>query len=196
MPSPGSAARSHRPTLMLPAPPLTVTDLDELALDPRFELIDGMFVIRPWPTPLETRVTKRLVRLLVEATPSDMRVHTRDVSVRIEPRSEVVPDIIVAAAGDDDRPQRITSLPLLIVEVAEVGNRRYDRTLKFDLYRDHGVPSCWLVDPDGPRIDAYRLVDGAYVPAGSATGDEELTVTSPVACTIVPASLVDPPRPG
>ncbi|KLL12310.1 MULTISPECIES: Uma2 family endonuclease [Protofrankia] len=195
MPSPGPATRSLRPVLTLPAPPLTVTDLDELALDPRFELVDGMFVVRPWPTPLETRVTKRLVRLLVEATPADMRVHTRDVSVRIEPRSEVVPDIVVAAAGDDDRPQRITGLPLLVVEVAEAGNRRYDRTLKFDLYRDHGVPDYWLVDPDGPRIDAYRLVDGAYVPAASATGDEELTVITPVPCTIIPATLVDPPNP-
>ncbi|WP_239348268.1 Uma2 family endonuclease [Frankia sp. CiP3] len=188
--------RSHRPTMVLPAPPLTVADLDELGLeDPRFELIDGMCLIRAWPTPLETRVTKRLVRLLIEATPSHMRVHTRGVSLRVEPRSEIVPDIIVAAAADDDRPRRITDLPLLVVEVAEINNRRYDQTLKFDVYRDRGVPSYWLVDPGSPSIDAYDLVSGAYVRAGSAVGSQELTVTSPVACTIIPASLIDPPQP-
>ncbi|WP_322767670.1 Uma2 family endonuclease [Frankia sp. Cr1] len=193
---PGSAPRSRRPTMVLPTPPLTVADLDEFGLeDPRFDLIDGMCLVRAWPTPLETRVTKRLVRLLVEVTPAHMRVHTRGVSLRIEPRSEIVPDIIVAAAGDDDRPRRITDLPLLVVEVAELSNRRYDRTLKFDVYRDRGVPSCWLVDPDTPAIDAYDLVNGAYVQVGSATGQQELSVTSPVACTIIPATLIDPPHP-
>jgi Uma2 family endonuclease len=193
---PGSAPRPRRPTLLLPAPPLTVADLDELGLeDPRFDLIDGMCLVRAWPTPLETRVTKRLVRLLVEATPPHMRVHTRGVSLRFKPRSEIVPDIIVAAAGGGDRPRRITDLPLLVVEVAERSNQRYDRTLKFDVYRDHGVPSCWLVDPDTPSIDAYDLVDGRYVRIGSAAGTEELRVTSPVGCTIVPATLIDPPHP-
>ncbi len=193
---PGSATRSRRPTLVLPAPPLTVTDLDELDLDdPRFELIDGMCVIRPWPTPLEARVTKRLVRLLVEATHADVRVHTRDVALRINTRNEIVPDIVVAAADGGDRPRRLTDPPLLVVEVAELSNQRYDRTLKFDVYREGGVPHCWLVDADTPGVEAYELIDDAYVRTGSAVRSQELVITRPVSATIVPANLIDPPAP-
>ncbi|MGF7237913.1 MAG: Uma2 family endonuclease, partial [Frankia sp.] len=67
---PSTPTPSRRPTVTLPTPPLTVADLDEIGLDdPRLELVDGMWIVRPWPTPLRTRVTQRLSRLLAAAAP-------------------------------------------------------------------------------------------------------------------------------
>lgn len=218
-----TAPASLRPTLTLPAPPLTVADLDEIGLDdPRLELVDGMWVVRPWPTPLRTRVTQRLSRLLALAAP-DRDVVAHRVSVQINDRTELSPDIVITqlpappapttnapttnaptteaplpapapALADDVPTRRVVACPRLVIEVAEPANRRFDRTVKLDLYRERGIPACWLVAPDPPSIEAWELRDGAYTLAGRADGDQELTVTTPFPVTIVPADLVVPPE--
>ena len=83
-----------------------------------------------------------------------------------------------------------------MIEVADEHTRRYNRTLKLDLYRDRGIPSCWLVDPDPAgrtvTIEIYDLVDGAYLRAGQASDHTPLSVTRPFPVTFIPADLVDP----
>ncbi|ABW09641.1 MULTISPECIES: Uma2 family endonuclease [Parafrankia] len=184
--------RSHRPTLTLPAPPVSVADLDATALeDARVEVLDGLCVTRPWPTPLRARVTDRLRALLAQAATSGAQVFT-GVQVELSPRCLLVPDVAVVAVGDPDR-RRITETPFGVVEVADASTRRYDRTLKLDVYREHGVPVCWLVDPDSATIEAFELVGRDYVPAGIVCGDEELSVLRPFPVTVTPAELIDPP---
>lgn len=69
---------------------------------------------------------------------------------------------------------------------------RGDRTLKFSAHPDAGVAQCWLVDPGSATapssVSAYDLRGGTYKLQGSATADETLTVTGPVAVT--PAALM------
>lgn len=206
-----SPPASHRPTLTLPAPPLTVADLDELGLgDPRLELVDGMLIVRPWPTPLRTRVTHRLSRLLAAAAPAGTAIADR-VAVQINDRTELSPDIVVSREGnlptesaDGTGPgesaaatpaptRRVVERPSLVIEVAEPANRRYDRTVKLDLYRERGVPACWLVDPDTPSIEAWELRGEVYVLAGQADGQETLRLAVPFPIDLVPADLVRPP---
>ncbi len=190
---PSTPGPSHRPTVTLPTPPLTVADLDEIGLDdPRLELVDGMWIVRPWPTPLRTRVTHRLSRLLAAASPDGAAAVAHRIPIQINERTELSPDIVVRPPSDDP-PRRLVDSPRLVVEVAEPANRRYDRTVKLDLYRERGVPACWLVDPDAPSVSAWELVDDIYVLAGTATGTEELRVTRPFPITLVPADLVRPP---
>jgi Uma2 family endonuclease len=190
---PPSPPASRRPTLTLPTPPLTVADLDEIGLDdPRLELVDGMWVVRPWATPLRTRVTQRLTRLLAASAPDGQFVFPNRIGIQINDRTELSPDIVVAAAADAEL-RRLIDTPYLVVEVTESANRRYGRTVKLDLYRERGVPACWLVDPDTPAVEAWELVDGAYVLSGRALDEEELTVTRPFPVTLIPAALVRPP---
>jgi Uma2 family endonuclease len=197
--------------VVLPAPPVTVAALDATdAEDGRVELLDGLCVLRPWPTPLRTRVTHRLIELLTEAAPSGASVFPHGLSVAMSPRTLLVPDLVVGPAPaaseepTDAEPTptptptraRLTEPPFLVIEIADEHTRRYNRTLKLDLYRDRGVPSCWLVDPDPETrtvsIEVHDLVAGAYLLAAQATGNTPLTVTYPFPITLVPADLVDP----
>lgn len=182
--------------LTLPTPPLTVADLDEFGLDdPRLELVDGMLVVRPWPTPLRTRVTQRLARLLAAAAP-DGEVVAHRVAVQINERTELSPDIVVTGPIDSDHlpTRRVVERPRLVIDVAEAANRRFDRTVKLDLYRERGIPACWLVGTEPASIEAWQLSDDIYVLAGRADGQEALTVTVPFPVTIIPAGLVVPPE--
>jgi Uma2 family endonuclease len=198
--------------VVLPAPPVTVAALDATdADDGRVELLDGLCVLRPWPTPLRTRVTQRLAELLRDAVPSGAYVHPHGLSLAVSTRTLLVPDLVVgptptppgqqaggeggAATGPTPR-ARLTEPPFLVIEIADEHTRRYNRTLKLDLYRDRGVPSCWLVDPDPAgrtvTIEIYDLVDGAYVSAGRASDETPLRVTRPFPVMFIPADLVDP----
>jgi len=58
------------------------------------------------------------------------------------------------------------------------------------VYEDRGVGSFWSVDPDQPSITAWDLVDGRYIPARGATGDEVVTLTRPYEVTVSPGRLV------
>jgi Uma2 family endonuclease len=179
--------------LTLPAPPVSVAELTQLGTDDgRVELVDGTYMLRPWPTPLQDRATRRLAKLLADAATPDAKVFPRRTAVEVGPRSLVIPDIVVAPNRPDER--RPADLPLLVVEVADASKRRFDR-LKLDVYRERGVPLCWLVDPDLPGIDAYELVDGDYVLSATARGESALAARQPFPVTVVPAGLVDPPDP-
>ncbi|MCK9898940.1 hypothetical protein CC117_08115 [Parafrankia colletiae] len=185
--------RAHRPTLTLPSPPVTVDDLHTTTYgNARVEILDGLCVARPWPTPLRARVTDRLRALLSESATSGAQVFT-GLQVELSPRCLVVPDVAVVAVGDPQR-RRIAETPFAVLEVADTSTRRYDRTLKLDLYREFRIPVCWLVDPDAATIEAFELVGSGYVPAGVVRGDEELTVTRPFPVTVTPAALIDPPE--
>lgn len=187
-------SHSHRPSLTVPAPPVTVADLDAGGHDDaRLELLDGLCVLRPWPTPLRTRVTKRLTRLLAQAATSGAHILPAGIGVELSPRCLLVPDIVVAATGELTG-RRLRETPFLVVEVADASTRRYDRTLKLDLYRERGVPSCWLVDPDSATIEAHDLHAGTYTAARVVSGPEPFTATRPFPVTIRPADLIDPPE--
>lgn len=209
-------ARRRLPTVVLPAPPVTVAALEAAeADDGRVELLDGLCVLRPWPTPLRTRVTQRLAERLADAAPSGAYVYPHGVSIEVSARTLLAPDIVVgpaptsphalvAASGPGTGPaptgptarNRIGELPFLVVEVADESTRRYDRTFKLDVYRERGIPSCWLVDPDPAAatatVEVYDLVDGAYVRTARASGPAPLTVPRPFPVTVIPADLVDP----
>jgi Uma2 family endonuclease len=62
--------------------------------------------------------------------------------------------------------------------------------LKRSKYQDAGIPSYWIVDPDGPAVIAYELRDGAYVEAGSVRGDETLRLDRPFPVSITPSTLI------
>ncbi|MCM3886392.1 Uma2 family endonuclease [Frankia sp. R82] len=186
-------SRVRRPSVTVPAPPVTVADLVASGDDARVELIDGLCVVRPWPTPLRARVTSRLARLLTDATTSGAQVLTAGVGMQVSSRCLLVPDVVVTSspAPADSRPLQET--PFLVVEVADASTRRYDRTIKLDLYREWGVPACWLVDPDTMTLTAFELVAGAYVPTSVTGPDATFRTVRPFPVTVRTAELIDPP---
>lgn len=80
--------------------------------------------------------------------------------------------------------------PDLAIEILSPGTARNDRGRKLRLFERHGLTEYWLVDPDQPSIEVYRLVDDRLVLVCSAQGDA--AVDSPLLPALVlrPADLV------
>jgi Uma2 family endonuclease len=100
------------------------------------------------------------------------------------------PDVLVAWRRDVGA-EPITAPLLLAVEVLSPSTRSVDLLLKHGLYAESGVAAYWVVDPLVPSVRAWTLVDGSYVDAGFAEGDQPLHVTHPFAVTVVPSQLLD-----
>jgi Uma2 family endonuclease len=150
------------------APPFTYDDLRSFPDDGyRRELIDGQLIVSPSPIRLHQRCVGSLILLLSQAAP---------------PEIEVLPG------------PNITRPPLLVVEVASPSTRRTDRTLKLATYEAAGVPSYWLVDPDGPTLTVVELGEGGYGDPVTVTGDQGWTATRPFPVEVVPGRLVRPER--
>jgi Uma2 family endonuclease len=85
----------------------------------------------------------------------------------------LVPDL---AAWRAERPPELeaayfTVPPVWVCEVISPSSARLDRGSKADLYARNGVEFMWLVEPLGNLLEAYKLVDGAWLRLGAWAGD-------------------------
>lgn len=169
---------------------LTREDLDALPDDGlRHELIDGAFVMTPSPNVGHQRVSRALVLVLDAALRgTELEVVYAPLDVVLGP-NVVEPDLLVARTADfADR--ALPTAPLLVVEIRSPSTAWIDEGRKRSLYEEHGVTSYWLVDPHQPSITILELDDnGRYIEAAHASGDQTITVTSPVPVALNPAHL-------
>ncbi|CAO5253716.1 Uma2 family endonuclease [Frankia sp. AgKG'84/4] len=180
--------------MTVPTPPIAVADLDAGQYgDARLELLDGLCVLRPWPTPLRARVTDRLTILLGRAATSGAHVLPTGVGLELSERCLLVPDVVVASSPLGEQ-RRLRETPFLVVEVADTSTRRYDRTLKLDLYRERGVPACWLIDPEAATLEAFELVAGDHVTTSVSGPEGEFRTSRPFPVTVRISELIDPPE--
>ena len=171
--------------------PLTRADLEDLPDDGhRYELIDGVLIVSPSPRFAHQDVVAHLHLLLAKDCPADLKVLFAPFAVALADDTEVQPDLLVAPRAQFTD-KELPGPPLLAVEVLSPSTRRVDLLLKRDRLQAAGVPSYWLVDPDGPAITVLELVDGAYVEVAHAAGDEVCSVERPYPLTVVPALLRD-----
>jgi Uma2 family endonuclease len=169
---------------------LTVADLDAMPDDGhRYELIDGTLIVTPAPTPQHQRVLRELALAVHPLVPSGYELLWAPTDVRLSTRTNLQPDLFVASLGDPDT-QRVSIPPLLVAEVLSPSTRHVDLGLKRSKYAALGTTSYWVVDPGAPSITAWELVDGRYVEAGHAEGDEPLVLERPFPVRIVPQELV------
>jgi Uma2 family endonuclease len=80
--------------------------------------------------------------------------------------------------------------PDLAVEILSPGTERNDRGRKLRLLERHQLTEYWLVDPDNPAIEIYRLDGGRLVRASTAHGDERVASPLLPALDVRPADLV------
>lgn len=168
----------------------SVPDLETLPADGlRYELVDGILLVRPAPRSVHQEALLELAVLLHEAVPSAMKLYLSPLDWQPDDLTSLQPDLLVVRR--DQVGERNIVAPLtLAVEVLSRSTRRYDEVLKASVYAEHEVASYWIVDPVEPSIVAYDLVDGAYVEVGRAAGDESVTLTRPFEVTVTPNSLV------
>ena len=74
--------------------------------------------------------------------------------------------------------ENIQGAPDLVVEILSPTTAERDRTVKSDLYAQHGVQEYWIVDPDARTITVFLLNGGAFEEVD--TYSERETLTSPI----------------
>lgn len=172
--------------------PMTYTDLQALPDDGRrHEIIDGIHIVTPGPIFVHQELVGGLYRALYAAKPSDYAVLMAPFDVVLDEYNVMEPDVLVAARADFTK-KNLPTAPSLAVEVLSPSTRRYDLMMKRSRHEEAGTPSYWVIDPDGPTLTAWELVDSRYAEVASVTGDEAFEATLPFPVRIVPNELLDP----
>ncbi len=170
--------------------PLTRADLETMPDDGhRYELIDGVLVVTPAPSPAHQVVAANLFALLRDACPDDLRVLFALLDVAISDDTIMQPDLLVARRSDFTA-RDLPVAPLLAVEILSPSTRRFDLMLKRSRFEAAGCASYWVVDPDGPSLVAWDLRDGAYVEVANVSGGEVFRATRPFDVSVHPADLI------
>jgi Uma2 family endonuclease len=171
--------------------PFTVEYLDRLPDDGRrYELLVGVLVVSPRPTTVHQLAMFRLARLLDDACPEGLLV-LPEPALQLSVDTEFDPDVVVARR-EDVGGARLTTPPLLVVEIRSPSTALIDLNRKKAAYQKFGVPSYWIVDPDPrePSLTAFELRDSRYVPLAKVTGHERLKAERPFDVEVVPAQLL------
>ena len=146
--------------------PLTHRDLDDTPDDgSRWEVIDGILHVTPFPSVAHQRAATRLTSLLdvyVRAAGVG-EVFTAGLKVVLDEPSGVGPDVVFVATArlDGLRDDGFYGAPDLVVEVLS-SKPGLDRFVKFQKYATAGVVHYWIVDPVGRELTAYRLEAGQF----------------------------------
>jgi Uma2 family endonuclease len=171
----------------------TVAELHAMPDDGRRrELIDGMLFVSPAPGWPHQEMALTLYTLLRAACPPELHVLAAPFAVTTSVVDEVQPDVLVARFADLTR-ANLPVAPVLAAEVASRSTRLHDRNTKKAHYERLGVPSYWVLDPDGAgAIEVLELdAGGRYASVAEVVGDDVVSVTRPFPVALSPARLLD-----
>ena len=161
----------------------------------RYEIIHGVLHVTPAPTVSHQKVSARLHLLLAEWVRSrvggellyaPVDVHLTD-DTNVQPDLLwIAPDRVAEIVGD-----RIRGAPDLVIEILSPGTARRDRTIKRDLYAEHGVCEYWLVDIPQARVTMLRLEGSGFVEQASGSGETLLESSLGGCLSLTPARLFE-----
>jgi Uma2 family endonuclease len=136
----------------------------------RYELVDGVVILSPSPTPKHQSVSGEIYRQLANYLidhpigkaflETDAYFDKGPTGGDLVYRADVV---FVRADRVQDMEDRLEGPPDLVVEVVSPDSRRFDSQTKKEDYRRCGVLEYWLVDPRRQKVTFYRLRSGRYV---------------------------------
>jgi hypothetical protein len=119
------------------------------------ELLDGVVVVRPAPTPTGLRMVNQIYKDFADGgCPTGYEAVSGPVDVQLGPATILRPEIVVQRLGDDDAP------PALVVEIRPDFDRHprwEERRAKVDGYRDAGVASYWVLNEETGNVRVYEL---------------------------------------
>lgn len=156
---------------------LELGDCGILAPDDRVELLDGLIVAMPPPTPSHDSCLHRALYALLRGLGIDVAIRVQ--ATFLAGRNSVPqPDLAVVPGSHDDYSTRHPSRAHLIVEVA-LSSLPQDRLTKSAIYARAGVPCYWIVNLRDGCVEVYGDVDrwkGEYRSVTRAAGDDVLVL--------------------
>jgi Uma2 family endonuclease len=152
------------------------------------ELVDGTLIVSPFASRRHQLAVARLQQILTATCPPDLFV-LGTTNVDREPATNLQPDLTVIRVADIDKPATVDR-PVLVVEVLSPSTRRFDLTLKRQIYAEMEIPSYWLVDIKEPSVLVLELGSGGdYDERARLVGDTEV-LERPFPVTFSAAQLV------
>lgn len=157
-----------------------------------WELWDGVPVAMS-PSPFErhgmliARLNQKLLNALDDQESCTCRV-VAEIDWRVYLDTVVRPDVSVLCGGAP-RDGHINRPPTLIAEILSPATEKKDRTAKFDLYAEQGVPHYLMVAQDTGAVEALTLSDGVYTAA--VPSDEGFTLQLHDGCRLVLPAVLD-----
>ena len=160
---------------------LTYADYLKTPDDERCELLNGELVMSPSPTEIHQYILGQLyLRLGAFIYGRNLgKVYFSPFDVVLSDADVVQPDLLFVSNERSEiiTPDNIQGAPDLVVEILSPATAERDRTLKLDLYAQHGVQEYWIVDPDARTIMLLVRNESRYQVVG--TYGEEQTLHSP-----------------
>jgi Uma2 family endonuclease len=157
---------------------LTLEEFIELPEDNsrRYELQEGVLIVRPRANLLHQRIAIRLTTLLNQQLPPEWEA-VADVEVVTLPGFPAnvrVPDVVIVREEliSAASPRVTADEVLLAVEIISPGSKQTDTLVKPVEYSRAGIPHYWVIDLDDPLSLAVHHLAGdfGYQEAPAVTG--------------------------
>lgn len=150
----------------------------------RYELIDGVVVMSPSPSPRHQLLVRLLLREMESLPAGRAALIVPDVDVLLSSGKVYRPDLVAYAPGKMAKlPERFVSPPDLVIEILSPGSKPLDLITKRDDYETFGVGEYWVVDPADVAARVWRRAGAKMLEVGIA-GDT-------IECKALPGLRVD-----
>ena len=147
----------------------TAVSVDEYlrtADKPNCEYIDGVLVQKPMPTWMHSELQYQIAYMIRTFFPRFEAMP--ELTVRIDAKRYLIPDLAVQERGTRQRPYAVTPIHLCI-EIVSPEDRMSEVFAKCETYHEWGTLITWIVDPQSRR--AWEYVKG-YAPEQIASDGE------------------------
>jgi Uma2 family endonuclease len=129
----------------------------------RYEIVRGFLYMTPAPSVDHQRAVRGLFRqpdrFVLEKGLGEVLTAPLDILLPRGIAAPVQPDLAFFRTGNEPRAGalNVQRAPDLVIEVLSPGTRRLDTRIKFETYRDAGIPELWFADPRPRTIVVYGL---------------------------------------
>ena len=160
----------------------TYADYLETSDDERYELLHGALVMAPAPLIDHQYALINLIIAIGAFVKKHKlgKVYSAPFDVVLSDTNVVQPDLLFVSTARQHSitPENIQGAPDLVVEILSPSTAERDRSVKFELYAQHGVQEYWIVNPDARTITVFLLNEGEFEEVDTYSEGE--TLTSPI----------------
>ncbi len=149
---------------------LTYADYLKTSDDERYELLNGELILSPSPKEIHQYISG-ILHLMIGTFVRGRslgKVYCAPFDVVLSDTDVVQPDILFVSHERSRilTRENVRGAPDLVVEILSSATAERDRTIKLDLYAQHGVKEYWMVDPEARTITVLLRGEGGFGVAG------------------------------